>query len=357
MKLFVLFLFPFFVFSQTNFQKVNEKTRELAIKYLKKEDIPAMTICVSYNDSIVFSEGFGFADLEKRSEVIPSKTKFEIASITKMITASVLGKMHEEGTINWNHSPYFYLDSLSKKPYDFTIKQVAGHIAGLIRNPSEEDWTKENNYSKKEFYRVFQKDDLLFKPLTKFSYSNYGYVILSFVIEKIKNKNIYEVQKELVFDPLQMKNTFINDGNYDENTVSFYKDINNRKVKFTDYVYNDTSYSSGCHLSTSEDIIKLGNAFLFANLLLKQETLIELIKSQKLIDGTKTNYGIGIISGKDQFGNFYFGHGGNAISARSEVKIYPSSKLVIVMLANKSKVDEDDFLEKIAKHYIEFLKH
>ena len=60
----------------------------------------------------------------------------------------------------------------------------------------------------------------------------------AFVIEKIKNKNIYEVQKELVFDPLQMKNTFINDGNYDENTVSFYKDINNRKVKFTDYVFN-----------------------------------------------------------------------------------------------------------------------
>lgn len=357
MKLFVLLLFPFVVFSQTNFQKVNEKIRELSIKYLKKEDIPAMSICVSYNDSIVFSEGFGFADLEKRTEVIPSKTKFEIASITKMITASVLGKMHEEGTINWNHSPYFYLDSLSKKPYDFTIKQAAGHIAGLIRNPSEEDWTKENNYSKKEFYRVFQKDDLLFKPLTKFSYSNYGFVILSFVIEKIMNKNIYEVQKELVFDPLQMKNTFINDGNYDENTVSFYKNINNRKVKFTDYVYNDTSYSSGCHLSTSEDVIKLGNAFLFANRLLKQETLIELIKSQKLIDGTKTNYGIGIISGKDQFGNFYFGHGGNAISARSELKIYPSSKLVIVMLANKSKVDEDDFLEKIAKHYIEFLKH
>ena len=46
MKLFVLLLFPFVVFSQTNFQKVNEKTRELAIKYLKKEDIFGLIIYI-----------------------------------------------------------------------------------------------------------------------------------------------------------------------------------------------------------------------------------------------------------------------------------------------------------------------
>lgn len=89
--------------------------------------------------------------IQKKTEVIPSKTKFEIASITKTITASVLGKLFENGTLDWDKSPYLYLDSLPKKQYSFTIKQIAGHIAGLIRHPSEENWTPENTYSKKDF--------------------------------------------------------------------------------------------------------------------------------------------------------------------------------------------------------------
>jgi serine beta-lactamase-like protein LACTB len=356
MKFLLILFFPVFVFSQISFEKINEKTKKLAIKYLDKEEIPAMSITISYNDTIIFSEGFGYADLENKTTVIPSKTKFEIASITKMITASILGKMSEDGIINLNNSPYFYLDSLSKKQYDFTIKQLAGHIAGLKRDVSEENWELKNTYSKKDFYSVFKKDSILCEPTTKFSYSNYGFKVLGFVIEKIKNKNLFEVQKEYIYTPLKMGNTKINNGIYDENTVCFYKHSEGKLKKITDYLYNDSCYAEGCNLSTSEDLIKLGNSFLFVNRLLKPETLKELIISQKLIDGAKTNYGIGIMSGKDILGNCYFGHGGNSISARSELKIYPNSKLVIVMLANKSKNEEDDLVEKIASNYIEFLK-
>lgn len=354
---FLLFLFiPFISFSQLDFSKTNEKTKRLAIKYLKKENIPAMSISISYNDTIIFSEGFGFADLDKKTPVIPSKTKFEIASITKTITASVLGKLFENGTLNWDKSPYLYLDSLPKKQYSFTIKQIAGHIAGLIRHPSEENWTPENTYSKKDFYRVFRKDSLLIKPYTKFCYSNYGYKLLGFIIEKVTNKDVFQVQNEFVFEPLKMSNTFINDGIYDDNTVTFYSSINGELEK-AKYVYNNSMYSSGCHLSTSEDLIKLGNGYLFPNRILKQETLIELIKSQKLMDYSKTNYGIGFFVGKDGYNNFYYGHGGGAISARSELKIYPNSKLVVVMLANKSKIKDDSLVEEIANNYIELLKH
>lgn len=52
---------------------------------------------------------------------------------------------------------------------------------------------------------------------------------------------------------------------------------------------------------------------------------------------------MGVTVNKDKFGNFNYGHGGNAISARSKLLIYPNSKLVIVMLANKSKTKKDDF--------------
>lgn len=347
-------LIPVLSFSQINFDKVNEKTQKLALKYLDKEDIPGMAISISYNDTIVFSEGFGYADLETKSLVIPSKTKFEIASITKMVTIGVLAKLYEANKVDFTKSAYFYLDSLPKKEYDFSINELAGHLSGLQRHPSEEMWSEENNYSKKDFYSVFEKDSMIFKPSTEFKYSNYGYKVLGKIIENILNIPIDKAQDLFIFGPLKMTNTKVTTSYDEDSCVKFYTSKNKQR-QLAKYVYNNFSYAEGCHLSTSEDLIKLGNAFLFPNRLLAKETIIELVKSQSLKDGKKTNYGKGFEVHKDNFDNFFYGHGGNAISARSELKIYPNSKLVITMVANKSKYKDDDLLEKIANNYINLI--
>lgn len=354
LKFIFFLLIPVLSFSQINFEKVNEKTHKLALKYLEREEIPGMAISISYNDTIVFSEGFGYADLDTKKQVIPSKTLFEIASITKMITVGVLAKLYEANQLDFTKSAYFYLDSLPKKEYDFSINELAGHLSGLQRHPSEEMWSEENNYSKKDFYRVFEKDSMIFEPSTNYKYSNYGYKVLGKIIENILNMPIERAQDLFLFKPLKMTNTKVTTSYDEDSCVKFYT-YKNKERHPAKYVYNNFSYAEGCHLSTSEDLIKLGNAFLFPNRLLTKETIIELVKPQSLKDGKKTNYGKGFEVDKDNFDNLFYGHGGNAISARSELKIYPNSKLVITMVANKSKSKEDDFIEKIANNYINLI--
>lgn len=83
MKPLFLFFIPLLSFSQINFDKINKKTEILASKYLKKEDIPGMSISISYNDTIIFSQGFGFADLEKKQKYFPQKQNLKLLVLQK----------------------------------------------------------------------------------------------------------------------------------------------------------------------------------------------------------------------------------------------------------------------------------
>ncbi len=323
---------------------------------MESENIPGLSISVSYNDTIIFSEGFGFSDLENKIPVLPEKTKFNIGSITKTITAATLGKLAEAGNINMDKSIYFYLDSLPKKKYDFTIKQIAGHLSGLARNPKDYRFDDAIVYDPKFFYGAFAKEELLFRPSTRAEYSNFGFHLLGLLIEKQSGKELTQVQKEFVLDKLKMQNTSP-DYNTDANEAKLYpaKKENNSSIKDINWQFQ---FAEGGYISTTEDLIKLGNAFLFPGRLLKKETLIEFISSQKLLNDSKSDYGIGFVCKKDVNRNFFFGHEGNSIGSRSWLYVYPNSKLVITVLANKRMgKNSQSILPEIAYNYIELLKN
>ena len=115
-------------------------------------------------------------------------------------------------------------------------------------------------------------------------------------------------------------------------------------------------HSQGCYLTTTEDLVVLGNAYLFPDRLIKKETLVELIKSKKLKNGKKTNYGFGFETYKDLNGNYYYGHNGGYLGSRSLLRIYPNSKIVISIMTNRDIQDIDNFATELIKHYITNIK-
>ncbi len=271
------------------------------------------------------------------------------------MTACAILKLEELGKIDITKSVYFYLDSLNRKKNDFNILQVGGHLAGLKRNPGTEQYACENPYKKKDFYKIFKTDSLIAKPSTEFLYSNYGYKVLCLIIEKIESDSIENIHKKYIIDKLKLKNTIPDKGVYDEDTSTFYSTSNGMLI-VTPCMDCSFKYGEACYLSTSEDLNILGNAYLFPNRILKKESLITLIKSQKLSTGKKTGYGFGFVSNKDLSGNYFYGHNGNLPGGRSLLRIYPNSKLVISILMNKSDEDIDSIASKIANNYIKEIK-
>lgn len=140
--------------AQNRVEAASGKTDILVSKYLAKENIPGASLTVSLNDTVIFSKGYGYADIGKKTVAEPGKTKFKIASIAKTITASAILKLEELGKIDTAKSVHYYLDSQESKKIDFSILQAGGHSAGLRRCPSAAEYASKNPYKKKDFYRL-----------------------------------------------------------------------------------------------------------------------------------------------------------------------------------------------------------
>lgn len=357
---FLLLFFSLLSFSQNNFKKINEKTRKLIENYKEKEALPGVSVSISYNDTIIFSEGFGYADFENKILVIPSKTKFDIGSVTKTITIASLARLSEMDSINFDESVYKYLRELPHKGYDFTLSQLGGHLAGLQTDSYEETWDTIAKINRENFFDIYKRDSQIQKPQTKYIYSNLGYKILGLVLEKKSSLEISKANRFLVLDKLKMFNTKKDSLGLVENDLAKFYPFERKDYKAFKGISCEFNYAEGCYLSTSEDLIKLGNAFLFPNRLLKKGTLLKLITSQKITDGKRTDYGIGLMSRKDKSGNYFYGHAGNWVGSRTYMYIYPNSKLVITLLANRMMHTKHykhlDIIPEIAKNYIEILK-
>lgn len=112
-------------------------------------------------------------------------------------------------------------------PYEeITIKMLLNHRSGLPNYAYFADDTKVWNRSKMLHNQDIldllaqHKFGLYFKPDRKFGYCNTNYAILALVIEKITGKNYREAMKEMIFEPLGMKNTYVYDYSKDKETAS-----------------------------------------------------------------------------------------------------------------------------------------
>lgn len=356
MKYYLVFLLltVFNGYSQ-NFEKPTEKTDKLVENFQGKNKIPGLAVSISYKDKMIYSKGFGVSNIETGEAIDPSKTKFRIASMTKSLTALTIGKLMEMDSIDINKSAYYYLKNLPKKEADFTVKDIGGHLAGIMRVPTGERYDCKNTYSQSDFYYTFRSDKLLFAPKTQFSYSNYGFKLLGLIIEQQCGDEITKCHRKLILDKLKLDNITPDFKNNESLQNNFYVEEKGKNLPAPclDCTFK---YAQGCYVATSEDIVKLANGIIYKSRLLKEKTLNQLIHSQQTLDGKKTGYGFGFVSRRDLYGNYYFGHSGGYDGSTTEYRIYPKESLVITVLTNKSgNFRLDDLLNEIAFHFIQQL--
>lgn len=168
------------------------------------------TILVAHNDTIIEKRAFGFASIEYAIEN-KLDTKFNIASITKMITAVATLQLFENGKVELEKPIGEYLQDYPNKLVrdSVTIHQLLTHTSGN-NNFYEGDFlqTDKLKYNQiSDFVPLFANDSLLSKPSTKYDYSASGFVILGLIIEKVSGQNYYTYVKENIFKPAEMINT------------------------------------------------------------------------------------------------------------------------------------------------------
>ncbi len=320
-------------------------------KLILRKKIPGASVTVMVDGKTVWSEGFGYADLEQKVAVNPSKTKFRIGSISKSLTAAGLAKLYEANKIILDSSIYYYLPSYPKLKYRPTVRQIAGHIGG-VRHYKDNEWYNAQHYSTVTAgIAMFKDDSLNYKPGTKYQYTSHGFNLLSAVMEKASKQDFLRFIKKEVFNPLKLNNTCADQNDSIIDSRSRYYDVQFARVVNSPYVDNSYKLAGGGFISCSEDIAVFANALL-GNAFLKQETIKLFTTAQQLSNGSKTTYGIGFATGQDSKKHNYFGHSGGSVGGTSDMVIYPEDKIVVVILTNLSNAQLGSMAKDIAHLYI-----
>ena len=235
---------------------------ELVVNYLLQEHYtPSISICVTKRGFPIWEHGYGYADIEQKVPVNTRETLYRIASVSKPLTGLSLTKMQEQGWIDWNCSLYDYVPYFPKKEYDFTVKQLAGHLAG-IRAYKGKEVLLNRFMSIKEGIGVFSQDPLLFEPGTQYYYNSYDFNLVSLAMQEAKKEPFEWYVTHNVLEPLGMYHTFPDMGGLSPNQSIPYMTDKKKQFKRTSDVNNFFKLGGGGFLSTAYDVNLMGQAML-----------------------------------------------------------------------------------------------
>lgn len=308
-------------------------TRKMANELMKISGLPGLSIAIRKKNEIIFAEGFGYSDLEKKIPVT-TNTQFRAASTSKAITVTGLAKMIQDGIINVEAEVQKYVPHYPLKDHPVTLKQLAGNISGM---PHYLDTDKfENRYysSTRDALTVFSHHKLLFQPQTNYSYSSAGFVLLSAAMEGASGISFLDYLQDKVFNPLKMKSTEPDMGRYKlmPNLTKYYKKQNDGYTAITNPRDVSSIWAAGGFVTTPTDLVNMTKAY--SNGYLTGSIVKKMFESQTLLSGKKTNVGIGWRIGSDMEGRNIIEHAGVTEGTRSVISYFPDEDIAISVMTN-----------------------
>jgi CubicO group peptidase (beta-lactamase class C family) len=312
---------------------------------------PGAAISVRKDGRLVWSEGFGSANLEQHVPVTPL-TRFRIGSVSKPLTATALGLLSERGRLDWDAPVQRYVPSFPVKRYPITVRQVAGHLAG-IRHYLPGEFENQKHYKTVlEGLAIFQNDSLLFEPGTRYAYSSYGWNLLSAVVEGASGEPFLDFMARHVFGPAGMTHTAADqpDSIITDRTRFYTRSDSVGPVVNAPYVDNSYKWAGGGFLSTTEDLTLFAEQLLDGHLL-KPATVSLLWTTQHTSDGKPTEYGIGWGVTQDAHGRRLVSHAGGSVGGTANLVSYPTEHLIVAVLVNSDR----PFVDAVSRYAEPFL--
>lgn len=315
------------------YAKARAEAGEQVQGLMEERHIPGLTVAVAVNGQIVWSEGFGFADKESRIPACPD-VQFRIASVSKPLTAAAAALLYEQGKLDLNAPIQQYVPSFPDKGEPITALELATHRSGIGDNRNDPDAPSGTHYERvTDSLERFKDAPLISKPGTRYTYSSYGYVLLSAAIEGASGQDFLSYMHQHVFAPLQMNQTAEDDvRKVFPKRTKFYASRPGGTV--VEAPFDDLSkYWAGAgFLSTAEDLVRFGSALVNDDFL-KPGTKRLVFSAQTRNRGI-LGYGLGWMITRDLHLRKVYFHFGSGVGVTSLLACYPRERMCFAMLAN-----------------------
>jgi CubicO group peptidase (beta-lactamase class C family) len=281
------------------------------------------SVLVARGSEVLFSKSYGLANLDWQIPNTPS-TKFRLASVTKQFTAAAVLLLEQRGKLKVDDPIRKYLPEVSSAWEKVTIFHILTHTSGI---PNIGSPTPAVGFSTTgENVLRFLEKRLDFEPGEKWNYSNNGYILLGYLIERISGQSYEKFLEKNIFTPLGMR-----DSGYDTTSAV----IARRATGYTQgpngpviapFIHMSVPHAAGALYSTTEDLLRWEQG-LFGGKVLSPESL------QKMTTPFKNNYAFGL-QVRTVNGRKLIDHTGSINGFNTMLAYYPEDKLTVVALGN-----------------------
>ncbi len=318
---------------------------------------PGGVVGIFQNGELLFSKGYGLADLEHDIPITPS-TVFYLASSGKQFTAFCVLLLEEQGRLNLDDQVQKYLPDFPTYGTEITIRHLLHHLSGIRDYATLWDIQGRSYYehiSAEETYKLIKnQNSIMFKPGEKYLYCNSGYFLLSEIVEEASGMSLKRFAEENIFKPLGMNNTLFLDDNMDliKNRAFGYQKRSNQK-DFGNLIRRFDLVGSGGVYSCINDLFLWDQNF-YNNKLGRggQEIINKMYKTGVLNDGTSTGRAGGLRN--EQYkGLRKISHGGSHGGFKAELMRFPGQNFTVAILANRSDVNPTSLSHQITDMFLE----
>ena len=330
------FSIPVEYYSKNSTKNVSHKLDSLLNRINKRHDFHG-AVLVAKNKKIVYQNQVGYADFRKKT-LINSESTFQLASVSKQFTAAAIMQLKEKNKLKLTDSVNAYFPDFPYK--NITIRNLLNHTSGLPKYfwVAEHEWKENKPPTNKDLMEVLpiSKAQRFFKPGRNFDYSNTGYFVLASIIEKITGISFNQYLQKNIFEPLNMKNSYVYSYQNDtirKNQLKGYRLYRGWKHIKIGNTVNDAIVGDKNVYSTLEDLFKWTYG-LNSELLIKQESLELMYTKGETIYGRKVPYGFGFRLGMRDEKNIY--HYGKWNGFSTALTNYLEEDLLVIVLEHTS---------------------
>ena len=335
------------------------RARQLVRTGVAEQNIPGLSVAVGRAGELLWTESFGWADLENRVPVVP-EMKFRIGTASMALTSAAVGVLLEKNRLKLDEEIHTYVPAYPRKQWPVTLRQLMGHVAGVRTDAGDEGPFGERCERPADGLRLFSTQSLLFEPGTRYRFSSFGWILVSAAVEAAAGEPLYTFMRNHIFEPLGMKDTAPDSKtNPPPNRVTFYfpRFAADPRYGFQFAPSVDYSCYTGAmaFLSTPADLVRFAMA-MHDGKLLQPETVRLLQASQRLASGADTGYGLGWDLETVELNEeptSVVGHDGVSIGGMvASLMTFPEHGVVVAVTSNTAWADTFDLGTKIASAFV-----
>jgi CubicO group peptidase (beta-lactamase class C family) len=309
------------------------------------------SVLLARGDTVLLSKGYGQADEENNIPNTP-QTRFRIGSNTKQFTAMAILLLQERGKLHVQDSVCRYVPDCPSDWQPITIHNLLTHTSGIPDYINSPDFPPliGTPATPEQLVARFKNQPLLFPPGDHWQYSNSGYTLLGYIIERVSGESYAQFLQDNILEPLHLDNT-----GYDSNNPQPPEHANGYLSAHNKPVYLDMSefYAAGALYSTVEDLYRWDQALL-SDELVSQQVMDAMFTpyipcpSGGCALSSDIGYGYGwfIANESNHRLIYHWGHIDGFFTSNS---FYPQDQVIVVVLSNLETSDVFGTSDKLGK--------